>query len=980
MKLAGTRRMTALLALATLMATPTSSYAKDAYFDVSVNDVTVTSGKLPAADALPTLGWQQWEALHPRIVLDSEGEALLAAATLTYWQWPADLRQNGRIVARIPAGLDVKGRLFLPLMDGKGMEALTFVIPKEKASAEAKTAFLKAQEAHYAGLVSRRIAGAAWFRHLLGQVQTELTGKPLAELPPPDPSISFSSGSNELEETYDLFTGGKALAENLQLDRLIRSDLQGEKTVELSSIEGIVVDPIDWTSLLPAEKPAADALAAYIPADQHAIFFPTFSALTELTDEMDQFGTPALSWLEPRSEDAGTKQKYQDQLCLSMSGLARLLGPSIVASVTMTGSDPFLRMGSDVAVLFKAKNAGVLKLHLTQKQEAAAAADPSAARKSGTVEGLAYAGLCNPQRSICSYLAESGDVFIVTNSLGQLARIAKVIGKTEPALDSLPEYTYFRARYKLGDPAESALLILSDATIRRWCSPRWRIVDSRRTRAAALMAELQAANLMSLSEGTASGQELKLPAGWPSLGNLSLARSGLVSDVYGTLAFMTPILEISADKVTQAEAEAYRWFADRYQRSWREFFDPIAVRVFASKDRISLDVTVMPLIATSEYRELIAASTGVSMEPVDGDPHQETLFRFGMSLNAESEPMKKLSGWSVTLVPGLSANPLAWFGRYVELFGDKDPFWQDLAAAPDAEKFFEKNFPRLPIALYVDVANGLKLAAFLTAVRAFIEQTAPGLTLWENITYRNQQYVKVSPTQAAREQSQDMPQELALYYAVSPERLIITLSERLLKESLKRQSAQKEGGKKKPAPVGAWLGKNANLQADGAVLPILERLAREEYAEEMQMHAWNNIPILNEWKRLFPGKEPVAVHRELWGTTLVCPGGGRYVWNEQWRTMESTLYGHPAQPKAGPGLLRPPLSELAFGNFGLTFENKGVTVSLALERNAKRFQSFLRNVFQMFCRHSRIRQCAWAFVAEAVIARAWYDVENTLFL
>ncbi len=33
---------------------------------------------------------------------------------------------------------------------------------------------------------------------------------------------------------------------------------------------------------------------------------------------------------------------------------------------------------------------------------------------------------------------------------------------------------------------------------------------------------------------------------------------------------------------------------------------------------------------------------------------------------------------------------------------------------------------------------------------------------------------------------------------------------------------------------------------------------------------------------------------------LVCPGGGRYVWNEAWQTMESTVYGHPAAPKDGP--------------------------------------------------------------------------------
>ena len=75
----------------------------------------------------------------------------------------------------------------------------------------------------------------------------------------------------------------------------------------------------------------------------------------------------------------------------------------------------------------------------------------------------------------------------------------------------------------------------------------------------------------------------------------------------------------------------------------------------------------------------------------------------------------------------------------------------------------------------------------------------------------------------------------------------------------------------------------------------------------MQLRSWSNLPILNEWKRLFPNEDPVKVHERLWHVTLICPGGGKYVWNDQWHTMESTVYGHPGQPKTGPKA--PPLLE-----------------------------------------------------------------------
>ena len=103
----------------------------------------------------------------------------------------------------------------------------------------------------------------------------------------------------------------------------------------------------------------------------------------------------------------------------------------------------------------------------------------------------------------------------------------------------------------------------------------------------------------------------------------------------------------------------------------------------------------------------------------------------------------------------------------------------------------------------------------------------------------------------------------------------------------------------------------------------------------MQVLCWDNLPILNQWKRLYPDRDPVAVHRQVWGVTLLCPGGGKYVWNEKYRTMESTVYGHPGQPKEGPPA-PPVLSGFASGDFGLTLENQGLRARVELRRPAKK--------------------------------------------
>ena len=116
-------------------------------------------------------------------------------------------------------------------------------------------------------------------------------------------------------------------------------------------------------------------------------------------------------------------------------------------------------------------------------------------------------------------------------------------------------------------------------------------------------------------------------------------------------------------------------------------------------------------------------------------------------------------------------------------------------------------------------------------------------------------------------------------------------------------------------------------------VPTLEALFRDEFRPAQQRLAWSNLPILNEWKRRYPAQDPVKLHEQFWHTTLVCPGGGHYVWNEQWQTMESTVYGHPAQPKPGPESILP-VANITSANFGLTFENQGLSAKAVLERTA----------------------------------------------
>jgi hypothetical protein len=115
---------------------------------------------------------------------------------------------------------------------------------------------------------------------------------------------------------------------------------------------------------------------------------------------------------------------------------------------------------------------------------------------------------------------------------------------------------------------------------------------------------------------------------------------------------------------------------------------------------------------------------------------------------------------------------------------------------------------------------------------------------------------------------------------------------------------------------------------------VFDDAARSEFRYGLQARSWGNLPILNEWKRLFPDRDPVAVHEAVWGTTLVDPGGGRYVWNARWATMESTTFGHPGEPKTGRDLNNP-VGRLGSAALGLSFEDGGVRARTEVELLAK---------------------------------------------
>ncbi len=966
-----------LLALVGCWSLSSAAFAEDVFFRVRLSEMKFVDGELPDYRAVQP-DWtvrRRVMATPADVQLDEAGEAYLQRgdvwSSIFGWSEPAG-QAPVHLVIRAAAQRDVSGRLVLPKPDGSGLIAVKFRIAANTAQASAAREFQFAKIEHYERrLQANNVVGAAWYRH-----QVEAAHKALGELSQEDrlrlrqvsPQRWNGNRNNELDRTYDLFSGGRAVSENLQLDRELlfpRGNSDKEKPVSLDSITGITVKEIDWQPLIKDAMPTLDALASLIPADQHVVFFPTFAAAMKVADEAKLQGTAILRRTELSSQDTHLVDRYERQLGLSLSTLGRLLGPQFVSSVAITGGDPYFATGTDVAVLFESKQSKILAGLLLAKIRVDAAKVADAKPVEGTIDGIKYIGSRSPDRRVCSFVAELDRAVVVTNSLGQLQRLAAVRAEKAAAIESLPEYVFFRQRYQLGDASESALLFISDATIRRWCGPRWRIASSRRTRDAAVLTQLQASHLDAL----VSGKELKLGAITSDLptsqqADMQLTSEGVLSPSLGRPDFLTPISELTFDSVTIAERDAYERWRTGYQNNWSGVFDPIALRIGSDEQRLSADLSIMPLIVRSEYSLMQQLVMGVKLKPDSGEPH-DTIAHFILALNRESWPVQWLNGFLKQIMVGnegarvgadKAVDPLGWLGESFSVFADRDPYWEELLkldAQDRATKLRREGF-RLPVGIRIEVKQPLKLALFLTSLRAYIQQSGPNLTKWETLTHREQSYVKVTSARRGAAGIEELD-NVAVYYSTVGDGLILTPNEEVLKRAIDRQLAREiapgeRGGVSSPvsapenrgadaAPLAksadGWLGESVAVRFD-QVVPTFFLWSSEvvDPRQAAQTNSWSNLPILNEWKRRYPGRDPVEVHARFWNTELVCPGGGRYVWNEQWRTMESTAFGHPGEPKM-PEKFEAPLFPFAKANFGLTFELGGLRSRLELLRESK---------------------------------------------
>lgn len=785
--------------------------------------------------------------------------------------------------------------MLMPNADGMAptLKGFAFTFKPTDETLSTKEHFNKIRASYATSLANDHLPGSAWFQFLAGPVQ---------------PENEVNNWRNtELSDTFAIFSGGRAISENLAMDRdLILANDKDGKTVPLSEIVGVTVKAIDWSSKMPKDEVKVDSLSLSIPEDQHALFAKSLPDLLALIDRTEKELIPSAQAYSVRNPFRQLATRYKKQMGLDVADVAARLLPA--KNVAVTGGDPFFPLGSDIAFVIESDSPELLyKALLTVIESKASTAGATAKNSSGA--DFEYQSFETTNRSFSSHLWRMGNVVAVANSSAQIENLTAVAQKKKAALGSTDEFRYFRNRYPI-DNAESVFIFLSDATIRRWAGPEIRIAASRRTRAIAALGELTSQAL--------AGEKIT-DIYKPLLGETTWKDGQIYSANFGTMNFMTPAAELKIDTVTIPERDAYIRWRDGYENGWAQAFDPIAIRILSKKDGYDMDLSVIPLTVDSDYAQFIRLCGNAELSKMARWVPEESDLHFALAIDTKGEEFKEYNSSVSDFLPGLEVNPLSWMSGSISIDLEKSLFWR----ATDHDGF--DRFMQTPILARIGSNSRLKLALFITALRKELNTSAPDSVTWETRTCDAGSYVAISGNEV------EIGQDARLYYATLPNALLISLREDVLIRAMRRETHTLNSEETKILPPATQLMLDSSPSFLSNITSIFDS---EDPMLRLREESWKALPILNEWHRRFPGKDSINTHILHFNEDIYCPGGRGYRWNDAAHTMESIAFGFPAEPRTEP-LLPPGIMSYDNVRTSLRFEDSGLRATITIGEKPK---------------------------------------------
>ncbi|MDR2430483.1 MAG: hypothetical protein LBD14_06335 [Puniceicoccales bacterium] len=422
------------------------------------------------------------------------------------------------------------------------------------------------------------------------------------------------SGSNAIS-TLSILGGQTAIRETLQTELLANAGsppAPGDATaVDVSTLEGVSVKAHPYAGMLAALKlppVPGPGLADYVPVDRLFVLLRDPGKLSVLLSGGGETAGRLAPFLGESFADHDIAARYTAKFGLTLEQARRWFSGGNVAEAALFAPDVFFRDNTDITLVLKLKPGASTPFKLAAALSGARVDVPLA-------DGGRF------------HLAVRDNLFFLSSNKDEIERaLALAAAGGKGSLGHSDEFRVMTARLPAttDDANSGAYVYFSDPFIRRLTGPAVKIGQLRR---AVTRARMEAITLAALSHRLDHGVDVpdlaqlaarygikgilekdRLPAG------MTLSPGCVVASAeWGPLSMLRPLSANPVGKVSAAEAAVYKSYRDNYTRYWREFFDPIAVRLeLAPNGKTSLETFILPLIDNSLYEELRDAFAGVS--------------------------------------------------------------------------------------------------------------------------------------------------------------------------------------------------------------------------------------------------------------------------------------------------------------------------------------------------------------------------------
>ncbi|WP_218931934.1 hypothetical protein [Adhaeretor mobilis] len=367
-----------------------------------------------------------------------------------------------------------------------------------------------------------------------------------------------------------------------------------------------------------------EPIAGHVPAESFYIRFGNFKNYLWFRDLNRKWEGDLKNMILRRGIDRKAGLRIEQQLSLSESALAKIVGPQVIDDVALIGLDPYTTDGAAVGILFQARNNFLLARDLTtQRRRALDTFDDASETTIDFPDGKQASLIASPSGEVRTYYAQDGDFHLVTNSRTLAGRFfAAGAGKTPLAED--PAFLLARSQQPV-DREDCVFIHLSNQFFRTLCSPRTWIESQRRLSSSRRLKLVTLAKLMATAEGSAASSlaeliaEGYLPAGFDRCaggGELICDALGGIDTRRGRPGLFLPIPDTEIEPVTTEEARMYRRFSERFIQEVG-VMRPVSIAL----QRVPITKKVEETDKTKIPREVLVAEhliAEVLIEPRDG--------------------------------------------------------------------------------------------------------------------------------------------------------------------------------------------------------------------------------------------------------------------------------------------------------------------------------------------------------------------------